>query len=211
MSMKKILAPALCLAALGCLVLGSLVAEEEEAPPEPIADGVNLLDGFEDEEPYWQPVIEEGSNSFASISVADVDRPEATEGSKMIELLCNFDAKSTMARFVTNAPLFGDWTGASEVKLDVFNPGTKPLRLSLVIQVGEKWDWNEAAPKTIKPGMNKDITFPLKGKFNNPQNNFSGFKGTPATLVPVKVVLLQVHSTSKGECTLYADNLRVIR
>jgi len=111
-----------------------------------------LMEDFEDGN-YWMPV---GSSwNDGDMSVDD----ETTEewGSKgPTSLKCIYktnNAEFEKSGFYCDAPLETDWTDAKFVVIDVNNPNDYDITLTVALQTGEDWIWNQAEPQICEPGI----------------------------------------------------------
>ncbi len=57
-----------------------------------------------------------------------------------------------------------DLTSISGIKLDVTNPMSTPVTISIAMLMGPKWWWTESKPITLQPGLNKNIWFDFTKK-----------------------------------------------
>ncbi len=164
----------------------------------------HLFEGFEKEKTTWGAIIGGSSKATGATIVAD-DR--STEGTHMLEAHFEFDAKDQQAWFGVDQSM--NLKDSSAVKVDIFNPGSESLQAEIVMKLGDTYDWNESKSITIKPGWNKDVTFPLKAKvFKNAATNWQNH-AYAEPLDQVKCLYIGFISSGPMKGSAYFDNIRI--
>jgi hypothetical protein len=116
-----------------------------------------LLAGFEGLNSVFSADSWSGSSSTGVEMVAI----KTTEGVKAGRFTFDSKVPDDKPSYTMEADL--DMTGASGVKFDVYNPQSDDVDAAIAISTGE-WVYHESISRTLKPGWNLDVTFPVRSK-----------------------------------------------
>jgi hypothetical protein len=174
-------------------------------PPAPEVNGTDhLLEGFEEEQIAWAPIL--GSSKAAGAVISP--QKNSPEGSHVWRVDFDFDANGQQAWFGVDQEM--NLKNSSAIKMDIYNPTSTDLQAAMVMKLGETYDWNESKTVVVKPGWNPNVMFPLKAKtFKTAATNWVN-KTYAEPLNQVKSLYLGFISTGSLKGSAYIDNIRVI-
>lgn len=94
-----------------------------------------------------------------------------------------------------------DFTGVEGMRFDLFNGTRAEWDVTLIIQSGNDWGWNEARLGTLKPGWNRDLGVDFR----------DGFGGKPImSLNPIPKVSILLRPKAPTQGALYLDHVRLL-
>ncbi len=164
------------------------------------AGGDNLLEGFEKGLTAWTAIA--SSKATGSTIVEG----KASEGTHMLKCDFDFDDKNQQAWIGIDQDL--NFKDSSAIKVDIYNPNPSPLQAEIVLKLGDTYDWTESKGIQMKPGWNRDVTFPLKAKtFKNAASNWMNHAYADP-LDQVKSLYIGFVSTGALKGSAYFDNIR---
>ncbi|MCQ2592130.1 MAG: hypothetical protein MJ188_05040 [Treponema sp.] len=132
-----------------------------------------LLDGLE-EGNLWYGVGHEwdqwGSHNLSL--TAELNKEWCTEGEYSIK--CTMEPAtaetSKQATWCNNSPIEADISDYNWCAVDVYNPGPYDFNISIAIQNGNDWGWDQSIPAIMKPGAQTLLfdmsNFPYEHKAN---------------------------------------------
>lgn len=127
--------------------------------PEDQAVGTEvLISGFEDGNPLFKAETYSGS-SASDVQVIAAQTTQGTHLAKMSYVNTNPDDK---APFTLEGDL--DLTKTTGCRFDVYNPLPDEVEVELCFSTGPGYVYFESTPQTLKPGWNRDVTFPLRSQ-----------------------------------------------
>jgi hypothetical protein len=155
----------------------------------------------------WQAVANSWNNGNGSTKVKAV-ADFATEGKKGLCLSFKM-AKSNSATYYTDSVTgkWSNWTNFSQLKVDVNNTISTPLKMTLALMTGNPWIWLETQTVDIKPGLNTDVTFPLKD-FKTEATGWQ-FTSELKNANDMHRVVFQFFGEVGLEGDIYIDNIRL--
>lgn len=152
-----------------------------------------LMEDFEDGN-YWMPV---GSSwNDGDMSLDDETTEEwGTNGPTSLKCLYKTNhAEFEKSGYYCDAPLESDWTDAKFVVIDVNNPNDYDLPITVVLQTGDEWNWNQAEPQICQPGINT-LIFDI--------SNFTSKEY-------ISRMIVYLFGTPEAEGYFFFDNFRVV-
>lgn len=152
-----------------------------------------VMEDFEDGN-YWMPV----GNSWndGDTSVDDETTEEwGTAGPTSLKCIYTTEhAEFEKAGFYCEAPLETDWSNGKFVVLDINNPNDYDITITIVLQTGEDWSWNQATPQVCPPGLSTVVFDISKAKDLN----------------YISRMIVYLFGTPEDKGFFYFDNYRVV-
>ncbi|MEA4884877.1 MAG: DUF5060 domain-containing protein [Clostridia bacterium] len=177
--------------------------ENTDVPAGPMVDGSTLLDGFEGAAAWVAAEASWEGNATERVAVATEN---FTEGGHSLEIA--WGAREGRGIAYVNRDI--NLSGAGELRIDLFNPGEKPVGVSIALCTGSAWTWQESAPVPAAPGWNTAVSFDLTApKFKSAA---SGWQNT-ATLVDageIKRLVIMVFPADSNGGSVFVDRARTL-
>ncbi|MCX8092775.1 MAG: hypothetical protein N3E50_01250 [Candidatus Goldbacteria bacterium] len=102
-----------------------------------------------------------------------------------------------------------DLSDVYEMKIDVYYPDDFPANLSISLQTGDKWLWQEYKTIKLRKGWNKNVTFYFKDKkWKNENVNWANVTN-PESVNNVRRICLLLFPANMGEGYVIFDNVRM--
>ena len=152
-----------------------------------------VMEDFEDGN-YWMPVGSSWDDGDMSI---DDETTEEWGTNGPTSLKCLYKTKGgefEKSGYYCDAPLESDWTDAKFVVIDVNNPNDYALPLTIVLQTGDDWTWNQAEPQMCEPGISS-LVFDIRS-----------FKDTSY----IARMIVYLFGTPESNGFFFFDNYRVV-
>ncbi|MBN2534992.1 MAG: hypothetical protein JXB88_19075 [Spirochaetales bacterium] len=169
--------------------------------------GTDILENFEDTHFFiavgnsWG----DGDNSTAALT----SDKHATSGSKSLE--CQFalqENKKGGAFYGEGFEPF-NWTGYSNLIVDIFNATGTDLELAIAVCSGTAWEWQESINFPLPSGQNKDITINLKeGNFKSSLTGWEN-NGILLYMEDVKRLVFKILGPPGVEGSVFIDYIRL--
>ncbi len=104
-----------------------------------------------------------GADSWSGSSSTGIEKVEVktTEGSKAGRFLFDSKVPDDKPSYTLEGDL--DLTGVAGIQYDVYNPLPDDVEVAIAVSTGE-WVYHESIMKTLKPGWNMNVTFPIRSK-----------------------------------------------
>lgn len=202
--MKKLIATVMIVSALTtCMFAASKKAKKVKAPKLQTIDlpttPMLLLDNFEDGN-YWYGVGNSwdqwGSHNLSL--TADLSTDWGTDGPTSLK--CTNEPAtadtSKQATWCCNSPIETDLSAYNWCAVDVYNPGTDKYNLSIAVQNGDDWAWDQSPAIEIGPNSCQTLLFDL-----------SAFPD--AHLANVFCFMIQQADVETENTVIYFDNFRM--
>lgn len=167
--MKKLIATVMIVSALTtCMFAASKKSKKVKAPKLQTIDlpttNMLLLDNFEDGN-YWYGVGNSwdqwGSHNLSL--TADLSTDWGTDGATSLK--CTNEPAtadtSKQATWCCNSPIETDLSAYNWCAVDVYNPGTDKYNLSIAIQNGDDWQWDQSQAIEVAPNSCQTLLFDL--------------------------------------------------
>lgn len=174
-----------------------------------------LLFAFVSLQIYGEEVVinnfEKGHDFVAEESALSVinSRDYASEGERSLKIIFEELVGSKKGYIKTKAT--SSWTGATAVKLDVYNPNNVDLQCAFFVQLGANWDWNESILYPLPIGETKDVVFQLdEAIWKNSASSWQFTNTIQASeVVEYGFMVYPIGAAPAGE--VFVDNIRLIK
>lgn len=167
--MKKLIATVMIVSALTtCMFAASKKSKKVKAPKLQKIDlpttNMLLLDNFEDGN-YWYGVgtswDQWGSHNLSL--TADLSTDWGTDGPTSLK--CTNEPAtadtSKQSTWCCNSPIETDLSAYNWCAVDVYNPGEQEYNLSIAVQNGDDWQWDQSPAIKVDPQSSQTILFDL--------------------------------------------------
>lgn len=165
------------------------------------------LEGFETDA-KWKAVGASWGDGDQSkeVRVSDLN---ASEGSRSLEAVFDL-SKQGAATFITEKLSgWSDWSEATTLKVDIFNPTGVAMLVSMAACTGSNWNWNETPVYAVAPGWNRDITFEIATPtWKNSSSGWRNEVGLPDA-ADVHRLVLKFFISQAVSGSLFIDNIRL--
>ncbi len=172
--------------------------------PSDVVSGTDvLLAGFEGSSPFAPDTAYSNATGAESVEVADTT--QGRRAGKFSYRLRNPDDKGAF-QFESNL----DLSKVSGVRFDVFVPGTDDMDTCFAVNTGAQWEYFESMLKPLKPGWNRDVTFPIQSSAYKSQA--SGWRNDTSikNLSQTRKIMIYILPHSVGEGHILVDNVRLV-
>lgn len=164
---------------------------DDNTPSKPTSDSGILIDDFE-EGNFFDPVGTSWGDGDVSLKCS-LSTDWGTEGGTSLK--CTVTTKGAeweKGGFFTT-PYETDWTGMSNVSLDIYNPNDFEIGISVVLQDGENWEeWNQFEGQTVEANSKTTLIFEIPSK---------------KYLDCIQRVIVYSWGPVPQECSFYIDNI----
>ncbi len=161
-----------------------------------------LIDDFETGRLRWM-----AAGTWSCSTGVEPTTQEASSGKYAMKAKYNLKEPGQNAVYMIEDSV--DLSDVYEMKVDVYYPDDFPSNLSISLQTGDKWLWQEYKTVKLKKGWNRDVTFYFKDKkWKNEIVNWANVTN-PVGINNVKRICLLLFPANMGEGYVIFDNVRM--
>jgi hypothetical protein len=162
-----------------------------------------LLAGFEGSSPF----VPDTAYSSAT-GTGSVELPGTTQGNRAGKFMYRLKSPDDKGAFQFESNL--DLAKVSGVRFDVFVPGGEDMDTCFAVNTGSQWEYFESMLKPLKPGWNRDVTFPLQA--GTYKSQASGWRNDTVIrgLSQTRKIMVYILPHSVGEGHVMVDNVRLV-
>jgi len=162
-----------------------------------------LLAGFEGSSPFTADTGYSNATTTES-----VEFPGTTQGKRAGRFSYRLKTPDDKGAYQFEANL--NLTKVSGVRFDIFNPAKEDMDATFAVNTGSQWEYFEFMLTPLKPGWNRDVTFPVQA--GTYKSEASGWRNDTAirNLSQTRKIMLYILPHSIGEGYALVDNVRLV-